>query len=72
MKKSSADESLVYEDMLKIIAVEICAIKVKGKRDEDDLKSLYNLARVYAILKDDLREDVKAGVFDKAEIESNT
>lgn len=55
-------ENGIYEDLLDIVASEVQAIKLSKSRDGDTLKDIFVLARIYAVIKDDYREDLKAGL----------
>jgi hypothetical protein len=64
-KKSDVDEAIIYENIKNILMKEIGILRDKPKRDSDDIIKLEKLTRVYATLKDDFREDIKHGVWDK-------
>jgi hypothetical protein len=59
------DEYKIYADIRAIVQEEVANIRKKPSRDEDDFKSLFLLARTYAILKDDFRADMKEDTFGK-------
>jgi hypothetical protein len=69
MAKDNLDEMKIYEDIKDIVAITVARIKVRVEDDnelaEDDAKTLFILSRIYASLKDDIREDIKAGLLDK-------
>ncbi len=64
-KKSEHDEWLVYEDILFIVKREVARLKKSKTLESSDVMALEKLSRVYANLKDDLREDLKSGLWNK-------
>lgn len=62
VKRSDIDEMNIYDSIKTIVMEEVKIIqanKNKNGRDSDDFKNLFMLARTYAILKNDLRDDIK-------------
>ena len=64
--KSEHDEWQIYQDLLFIVKREVSRLKKSTKLEGTDFGSLEKLSRVYANLKDDLREDLKSDLWRKA------
>ncbi len=64
--RNDYDEWLIYNDIKSVVKEEVSRIKKKKIRDEDDVIVLEKLTRIYANLKDDLREDLKSELWKKA------
>lgn len=63
--KDFVDEEVIYEDIKSILMDDLATLKKKKNRDAKDAAHLFTLARTYAVLKDDLREDTKSDLFAK-------
>lgn len=65
-KKSEHDEWLIYQDILSLVKREVTRLKKAKVLEGTDVAALEKLTRVYANLKDDLREDLKSDLWRKA------
>ena len=55
----------IAEDIKKIIMKEISLIRAKEKLDPPDIIKLEKLAKTYATMMGDLRENIKSGLYGK-------
>jgi hypothetical protein len=63
--KADFDEHAIYEDLKNLIMKELAYIKSKTTLQNIDVGRVYTLTRIYSLLKDDLREDVKSDLWKK-------
>lgn len=56
------DENLIYEAVKTMVHREVEFLAAKKAMGWDDIQKLERLTKIYAILKDDLRNDRKAGL----------
>lgn len=63
--KKDFNEHNIYEDIIEIVKDQVSKIKKTKAIEPGQIVLLEKLAKIYAILKDDLREDQKSDLWKK-------
>lgn len=58
-------ELRIYKDLMDIIEAGVTELKATPHTDAIDLKALNEFTKLYCLLKDGLRDDIKNGIWEK-------
>lgn len=63
--KETMQELKIYKDLLDLVEAVVGDLKATPASSDIDMKSLSECTRLYCMLKDGLRDDIKTGVWEK-------